>query len=292
LFDFRSLSLEFIRLLFRATLRTRDQNEQEDGNNSLHGSDIIVESQLKVECSKNDLPMSRIGLLNEKPLHASLKQWYARPGDRLEVPVDGFVVDIVRDDLLIEIQTRNFAAINSKLRKLTRSYQVRLVYPLVQEKWIVRSATNVGDIAVRRKSPKRGRLEDLFWELVSIPQLLSNPNFSLEVLMIREEEVRRYNGKRKQWRRRGWVIEGRRLVDVLDRRVFGNTADWLAFVPDGLQSFTTKDLATVTTTRRDLAQKMAYCLRQANMIELIGKQGGGNLYRVARRPCDDASPQT
>src|ERR1041384_819723 len=154
--------------------------------------------------------MSRIGLLNEKPLHASLKQWYAQPGDRFEVPVDGFVIDIVRGDLLIEIQTRNLASINSKLRKLTRSYEVRLVYPVVQEKWIVRSATGNGGITVRRKSPKRGRLEDLFWELVSIPQLLSNPNFSLEVLMIREEELRRYDAKRKKWRRKQWVIEGRR----------------------------------------------------------------------------------
>jgi hypothetical protein len=221
---------------------------------------------------------SRIGLLNEKPLHASLKQWYARPGDRCEVPVDGFVVDIVRDDLLIEIQTRNFAAINSKLCKLTQSYEVRLVYPVVQEKWIVRLDTNGGGIEVRRKSPKRGRLEDLFQELVSIPQLLSNPNFSLEVLMIREEEVRRYDKKRK-WRRKGWVVEGRRLVEVIDRRLFRRSADWLAFVPDELQSFTTKDLATVADTRRELAQKMAYCLRRARMIELIGRQGRANLYR-------------
>ena len=228
------------------------------------------------------MPMSRIGLLNEKPLHASLKQWYARPGDRFEVPVDGFVIDIVRDDLLIEIQTRNFASINSKLCKLTRSYEVRLVYPVVQEKWIVRSATS-GGTAVRRKSPKRGRLEDLFWELVSIPQLLSNPNFSLEVLMISEEELRRYEGKRR-WRRKGWVVEGRRLVEVLDRRLFGVSSDWLTFVPDGLQSFTTKDLATLADTRRDLAQKMAYCLRHTKMIELIGRQGRANLYRVADRP--------
>ena len=226
--------------------------------------------------------MSGIGLINEKPLHASLKQWYARPGDRFEVPVDGFVIDIVRDDLLIEIQTRNFASINSKLCKLTRSYEVRLVYPVVQEKWIVRSATS-GGTAVRRKSPKRGRLEDLFWELVSIPQLLSNPNFSLEVLMISEEELRRYEGKRR-WRRKGWVVEGRRLVEVLDRRLFGVSSDWLTFVPDGLQSFTTKDLATLADTRRDLAQKMAYCLRHTKMIELIGRQGRANLYRVADRP--------
>lgn len=134
---------------------------------------------------------------------------------------------------------------------------------------------------VRRKSPKRGRLEDLFWELVSIPQLLSHPNFSLEVLMIREEEVRRYDGRRKRWRRRGWVTEGRRLVEVVERRLFGNSADWLAFVPGNLESFTTKDLATIADTNRDLAQKMAYCLREAKMIELIGRQGRTNLYRVA-----------
>lgn len=109
--------------------------------------------------------MSGIGLLNEKPLHASLKQWYARPGDRFEVSVDGFVIDIVRDDLLIEIQTRNFSSIKSKLTNLTHSHRVRLIYPIVQEKWIVRLATN-GSASVRRKSPKRGRLEDLFWELV------------------------------------------------------------------------------------------------------------------------------
>ena len=64
--------------------------------------------------------MPTIGLLNEKALHASLKQWYARPGDQLEVAVDGFVIDIVRDDLLIEIQTRNFSSIKSKLTNLVR----------------------------------------------------------------------------------------------------------------------------------------------------------------------------
>ena len=82
--------------------------------------------------------MSGIGLLNEKPLHASLKEWYAQPGDRFEVAVEGFVIDIVRDALLLEIQTRNFAAIRSKLTSLARSHQIRLIYPIAQEKWIVK----------------------------------------------------------------------------------------------------------------------------------------------------------
>ena len=223
--------------------------------------------------------MPGIGLLNEKALHASLKQWYARPGDRLEVSVDGFVIDIVRNDLLIEIQTRNFSSIKSKLTNLVRCHRVRLVYPIVQEKWIVRSATDNGKRAIRRKSPKKGRMEDLFWELVSIPQLMLNPNFSLEVLMIRGEEVRRYNEAKRRVRKR-WLLEGRRLLEVLDQRSFGHSADWLRFLPDGLELFTTSDLATRTNTRRELAQKMAYCLREARMIELIGKRGRANLYRV------------
>jgi hypothetical protein len=198
----------------------------------------------------------------------------------LEVTVEGFVIDIVRDDLLIEIQTGNFAAIKSKLTNLVNGHRVRLVYPIVQEKWIVRSATRNGKGAVRRKSPKKGRVEDLFRELVSVAPLLSNPNFSFEVLMISGEEVRRVSDRKRRVRR-GWLIEERRLLGVLGQRSFGHSADWLRFLPDGLESFTTSDLASRMNTDRDLAQKTAYCLRVARMIELIGKRGRANLYRVS-----------
>ena len=110
--------------------------------------------------------MSGIGLLNEKPLHASLKEWYAQPEDEFEVAVDGFVIDIVRDDLLVEIQTGSLASIKSKLTKLASSHQIRLIYPIAQEKWIVRLPKDNGSAIARRKSPKRGRVEDLFWEMV------------------------------------------------------------------------------------------------------------------------------
>ena len=223
--------------------------------------------------------MPGIGLLNEKPLHASLKQWYARPGDRFEVAVDGFVIDIVRDDVLIEIQTRNFSSIKTKLTNLVRAHRVRLIYPIVQEKWIIRTATDDHGRVIRRKSPWRGRWEDLFREMVSIPELLSNPNFSLEVLLIKQEERRRYEGRR-QWRRGGWAIEDRRLLEVSGQRVFREPADWRGCLPPGLASFTASDLATAMKLRSDLAQKMAYCLRNGGVIELAGKQGRANLYRV------------
>ena len=43
-----------------------------------------------------------IGTLNEGALHAQLKEWYCRPGDRLEQSVSGFVIDLVRGDLLVD----------------------------------------------------------------------------------------------------------------------------------------------------------------------------------------------
>ncbi len=223
--------------------------------------------------------MSSIGTLNEKPLHASLKEWYALPGDQFEVAIDGFVIDVVQNDLLVEIQTGNFASIKAKLNKLVRSHHVRLVYPIAQEKWIVKLAKDKSSSVTRRKSPKRGRVEDLFVEMVSFPQLIKTRNFSLEILMTREEEVRRYEGKRK-WRRGGWAVEERRLLDVVNRRLFERPTDWQVLLPKEMGSFTARNLAEALGIRRPLAQKMAYCLRKAGVIELIGKQGRANLYRV------------
>jgi hypothetical protein len=219
-----------------------------------------------------------IGLLNERPLHAALKKWYAQPDDRFEVPVDGFVIDIVRGDLLIEIQTGGFSTIRKKLVDLVARHPVRLVYPIARERWLVKLPRKRGEGAHRRKSPKRGAFEELFTELVSFPELLTEPRFSLDVLMIREEEVRRYDGKHR-WRRRGWVTEERRLLEVLESRRFERPEDVGKLMPAGLpEQFTTADLAKAIGRPRWFAQKMAYCLRGMGVITDLGKQGRSILY--------------
>jgi hypothetical protein len=222
-----------------------------------------------------------IGSLNEKPLHASLKEWYARPADRFEVSVDGYVIDIVRDDLLIEIQTRNFTAIKRKLVGLTAHHRVQLMYPIAQEKWIIKLAKDGEGQDSRRKSPKRGKLHQVFEELVSFPKLLSNPNFSLLVLLVHEEEVRRHDARRG-WRRKGWVTQERRLLDVVDQRLFETPEDMSALIPSELaEPFTTSDLAVAIGRPRWLAQKMAYCLREMDAIAHVGKRGNAILYERA-----------
>jgi hypothetical protein len=217
--------------------------------------------------------------LNEKPMHAALKQWYAQPGDRFEVLVDGYVIDIQRGDLLIEIQTGNFSALKDKLASLVEKHPVRLVYPIPQEKWIIKIAEGEGETQ-RRKSPKRGSVEEIFRELVSFPETLAQPNFSLEVLLIQEEEVRRFDARRG-WRRKGWVTEERRLLGVLAQQRFETPADVWALMPDDLPAtFTTSDLAHAMGKPRRLAQQVAYCLRKMGVITSVGKQGRSVAYRL------------
>src|SRR5262249_42788871 len=161
-----------------------------------------------------------------------------------------------------------------------RSHRLRLIHPIAREKWIVRLANDGGRAVSRRKSPKRGRVEDLFWEIVGFGRLFASHNLLLEVVMLRERETRRHEpGRRwrggggRRWRRKGWVSLERRLLEVLDRRLFGAPADWLALLPGGLEVFTARDLADAIGIRVELAQRMAYFLREASLVKLIGKRG-------------------
>ncbi len=221
-----------------------------------------------------------INTFNEKALHADLKAWYAAPGDLIESPVDGFVIDIVRGALLIEIQTRSFSSIKRKLQTLTAWHPVRLIYPIAREKWIVKLGKDGKSRLSRRKSPKQGSIFELFTELVSFPQLLATPNFSVEVLFIQEDELRRQDS-RHGWRRGGWVTHERRLLKVTGRQCFATPADMRPFLPEGLAApFTTSDLAKAIAKPRRLAQRMAYCLREMGILAQTGKRGNAALYTI------------
>jgi len=223
--------------------------------------------------------MATIGVLNEKPLHAALKEWYRIDGDQVEVPLDGFVIDLVRDGSLIEIQTRGFAAMRRKLDHLLDRYTIRIVYPVAAEKWIVKLDED-GDQITRKRSPKRGIPADVCAELVSFPTLLSHPNLSVEVALTQEEEIRRPDAK-NGWRRGGFVIEERRLIDVGDVVVVDSPEALLDIIPKDLPDpFTTADVAVGLSRSRHLAQEVAYCLRESGAAEMVGRDKRGILYRL------------
>ena len=82
----------------------------------------------------------------ERGLHAELKEWLCEPRDLVEGTVWGYRADIIRGDLLIEIQTGNFPQIRAKLAKLLTGYRVKLVHPIPERKWIIRDIDGGGGV--------------------------------------------------------------------------------------------------------------------------------------------------
>ena len=217
-------------------------------------------------------------MMQESALHSALKDYYLKPGAVQEVLVDGYWIDIVQDNLLIEIQTRNFGAIRGKLNNLLEHHSVRLVYPIALEKWIVRLPVEGETQTTRRKSPFHGRVEHVFKELIRIPDLMEHQNFSLEVLLIREEEIRLADGK-GSWRRSGVSIINRHLLEIVERHLFTNPGDLRMLLPNDLElPFTNRHLAQKLSITPKLAARMSYCLRTMHELKVAGKQNRSYLY--------------
>ena len=210
--------------------------------------------------------------MNECSLHSEIKKVYSLPGDQFEVKLGNYIVDILRGNLVIEVQTKNFSALKEKLQVLTEKNQVRLVYPLPEKKWITHVAKDHA-VLNKRKSPRKGKLTDLFRELVMIPNIIGEENFSLEVLLIDEEEVRCDDG-RGSWRRRGVSVKDRKLLKVNDRILFQNKSDYLKILPVDLNDvFTNRELAQLAKISARTARQITNCLRKGGVIQLVRKKG-------------------
>jgi hypothetical protein len=217
-----------------------------------------------------------IGTLSEKGLHEDIKDYLMEPGDRLEMPLEGYVIDIYRDGLLIEVQTGNFGAIRRKLSHLLGYYPVHLVHPIFIEKIIVREDARGRELS-RKRSPKSGRPIDLFWELVYIRDLAMHPNLTFEILMTREEEMRRQDPKRRKWN--GWYVHDRRLVEVVERIPLASQADFRRLLPGELpMPFTNRDLAGELGCSERQAGAITYTLRRMGVLREVGKRGRALLY--------------
>ncbi|HRR54062.1 MAG TPA: hypothetical protein P5290_01800 [Candidatus Methanomethylicus sp.] len=210
--------------------------------------------------------------MKEYSLHSEIKSLYSLPGDRFEVRTGNYIVDILRGEMAIEVQTKNFSALKGKLRVLAGRNPVRLVYPLPERKWIVH-VTNDGAVTMRRRSPRRGSLADVFRELVMIPEMPGEENFSLEVLLIDEEEVRCADG-RGSWRRKGVSIRDRRLLRVNSRVLFRGRDDYLKLLPGCLgEPFTNRELALSAGIPLGSARQITYCLRKSGILRAVGTKG-------------------
>ena len=198
---------------------------------------------------EGDIPTQSIGVLKEKPLHATLKWWLDDNPAHHEIPLPcGKVADIFDGTTVTEVQTANFSALRKKLEVLLPDYPVTVVHPLVRRKYLSWITPDTGETTPARKSPRVGSFTDGGKELVYILPLLSHPNLTVRLVLIDAEEQRLADG---------WGSGGKRgshravllPLSVEDTLTLREPADYAALIPASLP-------ATFTTAQFGKAAKM------------------------------------
>lgn len=217
----------------------------------------------------------------ETSLHRQLKSYYAPNADCVEITLGSYRIDAVDGDRLIEIQHGSLGAIRDKVKCLLEDYDVHVVKPIAQRKYLIKRQKKNGETISARYSPRRGTIFDLFDDMVHFTNVFPHPRLTLEVAMTIQEE-HRIARKPRRWKGKDYRVQDRVLRSVEEQIQFNTTADLLKLIPGKLPSpFHTKDLAKAAGIQRWLAQKMAYCLRNTGAIVLAGKEKNSLLYEIA-----------
>ena len=227
----------------------------------------------------------------ETSLHRQLKAIYAEGENAQEVAMDGYRIDAVAGDRLIEIQHSSLAAIRDKVcNLLDRGYEVLVVKPLAARRLLIKRDRKRGKVVSRRYSPLRDSFFSAFDDLVHFMGVFPSPRLRLELVLAEIEEHRLppLKGRRN---RKGYRVEDKCLARIVDRLTLETPGDLIDMLPAALPfRFSTEDLASHAEIPRWQAQKVAYCLRKASAAQQVAKSGNSLLYELSKddlRSVDD-----
>lgn len=241
--------------------------------------------QKKFEEAKNkiisvDRQRLGIGTLSEKTVHAIMKNYYEPDEDKQEIPIENYVADIYADGEIIEIQTRQFDKLRSKLGAFLPLYPVTIVYPIPREKWLIWIDEESGELSERRKSPKKGNPYMIFPELYKIKMHLLDKNLRLRPVLLDMEEYKLLNGWSKD-KKKGSTRYDRIPTQIVEEVEINCPADYMQFVPYELpEEFTVKQFAKAAHITASLASVTLNILYHVGTVERVGKQGNAYVYSV------------
>ncbi len=224
-----------------------------------------------------------IGTLQEKTLHAILKDYYAPDKDMQEIPIKGYVADIYTGSEIIEIQTGNFNKMRAKLERFLPIYPVTIVYPIPQIKYLSWIDEGTGECSKPRKSTVKGSVYRAFYELYKIKQFLPDGNLHLCFPLMEVQEYRLLNGW-SQDKKKGSTRYDRIPTVLLDEVRFDQIEDYLQLIPYDLQEpFTVKEFGKEVKERKDVARTVLHILNYLHVVERCENRGREYTYRVVER---------
>lgn len=222
-----------------------------------------------------------IGTLSEKTLHAVLKLYFEPHKENHEIKVGSYVADIVGEHGVIEIQTRQFNRLLSKLECFLEYCNVTVVYPVVRNKYLSWINMDTGEVSPKRKSPKKGTIYNAVKELYKIKYTLDNPKMNLCICILDADETRYLNGWSKDGKK-GSTRCDRIPIELVEEVYFNDICDYKRFIPDGLpEIYTSSDLAKAAKISKSDSGTILNILTYLGLVVRCGKKGNSILYQTA-----------
>ncbi len=235
--------------------------------NKAHFYNIIYNTTFDVHERYN------IGTYKEKKLHIILKKYFEADEKYHEIPTEGFIADIRRDNRIIEIETSGLSGLSPKLTAYLPDYKVSLVYPIAAKKYVSWIDPETLEISKRRHSSKKATVYDALFELVRILPHVKNENLTLLVPILEMDEYRLLDG----WsydRKRGSHRFERMPTDIIDIVEISTDSDYLKYIPDSCgDEFTAKDFSEGAKICSRTAYAVLKVMETRGVIYRAGKIG-------------------
>lgn len=252
-----------------------------------HESDNTVFLTACARAADEGRPRGSIGTLGEKTLHAALKYYYEPDSSRHEIPVGGYVADIVGEEGIIEIQTRNLSGMKPKLTVFLEAARVTVVHPVICRRRLISTDAATGEVLSVRYSPKKETLFTATRELYGLRTLLTHPRLTVRLPLLTADEPRRFGVKtarrKKQHTRRGEFVSDLVPTGLLGEIVLAAPEDYEVFLTACAgtlpEEFGSSELAAAAPTAPDAARRILNLLAMMGLLEVVGKNGNARRYR-------------
>lgn len=229
---------------------------------------------------RQHMSLGGIGTLGEKTVHSVLKQYLSRDLAYQEIKVGSFFADVMIDQHIFEIQTRQFNTLRRKLDFFLTDHQVTVVYPVTWHNRINWVAPDTGEISTAGKSRKVGNTMHVFDELYKIRPFLSHPNFSLKLVLMDTEEYRMLDGWSHD-KKHGATKCDKFPLSLVAEYDIETPADYMMLLPSELpDTFTAKEFAKCAHISLNLAQTALLLLSELSVVHRVDKKGHAYIYEM------------
>ena len=254
------------------------------------------------QLSADDDEYGGIGTLAEKQMHAAIKRFICPDESKHEILIDGsigckniapdeesdkkskkrrFVADILDGNTIYEIQTGGFSPLREKIQWIldNTSYNVTVIHPIAETKWVSLINTKTGNIENRKRSHIKGKITDIAPELYFFRDFISSPRFSLVILMMEAEQYKKNiqkDGRKRPKYRKCELIP----ISLLRAYVFRTVRDYSLFIPEDLEEpFCVKNYSAKSGIRGMDAYSIVKTLCHLGLLEESGTLGRAVAYK-------------